>query len=554
MSITVGWNTAVKAGLTREDMDSWALRSHQRAVAGIDNGSFVDEIFPFEVSRRDGSTFTFAVDEHPRRDTSMEKLASLKPLHPEIEGFNITAGNVCGGNDGAAAMVIAERGLAEALGVEPLAIVRAWASVGVPPAETGLAPTVAIPKLLERAGLAIDDVDLWEINEAFASVPDAACRILGIDDAKVNVLGSGCSLGHPVAATGARHDRHPRSRAASPGRRYGGGRNVRRWRDGERSRPRRARAVDHSAPNVSSNSAFHPDLRRVALLLPRRVVGPRLLRCIRVLEAAQRRRRPKPGVEVHPVGAVSVRLHHPPRQMPGPRPAVLWIHGGGYVMGTAAQEDALCRHYAEQLGAVVAAVEYRVAPEHPFPAALHDCHDALVWLANRDDVDAEHVAIGGASAGGGLAAALALLARERGEVQPAFQLLAYPMLDDRTALRTDIDERHFRLWNNTANRFGWRCYTGEAPGGPGISGLAAPSRSEDLSGLPPAWIGVGTLDLFHDEDLAYAERLRAAGVSCEVFVVDGAFHGFDIVRPSAPVSQRFRAEQVAALASALRCW
>jgi acetyl-CoA acetyltransferase family protein len=203
MSITVGWNTAVKAGLSREDMDAWALRSHQRAVAGIDSGAFHDEIFPIEV-RREGGTVTFAVDEHPRRDSSMEKLESLKPLHPEIDGFSITAGNAAGINDGAAAMVMMERSVADSLGLAPLAAVRAWASVGVPPADTGLAPIEAIPKALQRAGLTIDDIALWEINEAFASVPVAAARALEIDESLVNVLGSGCSLGHPIAMTGAR--------------------------------------------------------------------------------------------------------------------------------------------------------------------------------------------------------------------------------------------------------------------------------------------------------------------------------------------------------------
>jgi acetyl-CoA C-acetyltransferase len=204
MSITVGWNAAVAAGVTRDEMDAWALRSHQRAVAGIDAGSFADEIVPIEVTHRDGTRSTFAVDEHPRRDTSMDKLASLKPLHPEIEGFSITAGNACGANDGAAALVIADRDLAEAGGHEPLATVRAWASVGVAPERTGLAPTIAIPKALDRAGLTVDDVALWEINEAFASMCVATTRILGIDEGIVNVLGSGCSLGHPVAMTGAR--------------------------------------------------------------------------------------------------------------------------------------------------------------------------------------------------------------------------------------------------------------------------------------------------------------------------------------------------------------
>jgi acetyl-CoA C-acetyltransferase len=204
MTITVGWNTAVKAGLTREEMDAWALRSHQRAVAGIDAGSFTDEIVPIEVTRRDGTRVSFAVDEHPRRTSSLDKLASLKPLHPEIDGFSITAGNSAGVNDGAAAMVVADRSFAASRGLEPLAVVRAWASAGVPPAETGLAPAVAIGKALARAGLSAGDVALWEINEAFASVAVAATRALDLDEDVVNVLGSGCSLGHPIAMTGAR--------------------------------------------------------------------------------------------------------------------------------------------------------------------------------------------------------------------------------------------------------------------------------------------------------------------------------------------------------------
>ena len=204
MSITVGWNAAVKANVTREEMDAWALRSHQRAIAAIDAGSFAEEIFAVEVVGRDGTRGSFEIDENPRRETSMEKLAGLKPLHPEIEGFSITAGNAGGVNDGAAAMVLTERAFAEEHGLEPLASVRAWASAGVPPGDTGLAPTVAIPKALARAGLTVDQVDLWEINEAFASMCVATTRLLGIDDSIVNVLGSGCSLGHPIAMTGAR--------------------------------------------------------------------------------------------------------------------------------------------------------------------------------------------------------------------------------------------------------------------------------------------------------------------------------------------------------------
>ena len=195
MSITVGWNAAVKAGVTREEMDAWALRSHRNAVRASDEGRFDDEIIPVMTSRG-----LFAADEHPRRDTSLEKLASLKPLHPEIEGFSITAGNACGANDGAAALVVAS----DRLGLPALATVRSWASVGVNPAETGLAPVQAIPKALGRAGLKAADVDLFEINEAFAAMCVATVRLLGLDPDRVNVNGSGCSLGHPVAATGAR--------------------------------------------------------------------------------------------------------------------------------------------------------------------------------------------------------------------------------------------------------------------------------------------------------------------------------------------------------------
>jgi acetyl-CoA C-acetyltransferase len=195
MSITVGWNSAVAAGVTRSEMDAWALRSHRNAVRAIDEGRFDAEVVPIATPHG-----LFTVDEHPRRDTTLEKLASLKPLHPEIEGFSITAGNACGANDGAAALVVAS----DRLGLTALATVRAWASVGVDPAETGLAPVKAIPKALSRAGLAVSDVDLFEINEAFASMCVATVNRLGLDPELVNVNGSGCGLGHPVAATGAR--------------------------------------------------------------------------------------------------------------------------------------------------------------------------------------------------------------------------------------------------------------------------------------------------------------------------------------------------------------
>lgn len=204
MSITVGWNTAQAVGITREEMDAWAARSHQRAVAAIDAGKFLDEIVPLKVTQFDGSVTDFSVDEHPRRDTTVEKLAGLKVLHPEIEGFSITAGNSSGTNDAAAGVALVDADYAATNGLSTMATVRAWASAGIAPRDCGLGALKAIGKVLERAGLTASDVALWEINEAFASVPIAACREFGLDEELVNVSGSGCSLGHPIAASGAR--------------------------------------------------------------------------------------------------------------------------------------------------------------------------------------------------------------------------------------------------------------------------------------------------------------------------------------------------------------
>ncbi|MDT5145200.1 MAG: acetyl-CoA acyltransferase [Mycobacterium sp.] len=200
MSITVAHNCAMQYGITREDQDSWALRSHQRAVKAIDAGSFLDEIVPIEVPQVDGSTFTFSEDEHPRRSSSMEILAGLKVLHPEIDGFTVTAGNSSGINDAVAAVALA----APEAQQEILASVLSWAHVGVAPNRTGSGPITAIPKALELAGRKLEDVAVFEINEAFAAQAVACSRELGLDEEIVNVYGSGISLGHPIAATGAR--------------------------------------------------------------------------------------------------------------------------------------------------------------------------------------------------------------------------------------------------------------------------------------------------------------------------------------------------------------
>lgn len=288
----------------------------------------------------------------------------------------------------------------------------------------------------------------------------------------------------------------------------------------------------------AESSRIAPDLRRVAAFLPRSPVTERSYRRIRAASALLERRVPD-GVEVTTLGGVRVRLHTPPGPRAIPGPAVLWIHGGGYVIGNPAQDDAWCRRLVRNHGALVAAVDYRLAPDSPYPAPIDDCHAVLVALAERGDVDPDAIAIAGASAGGGLAAGLAIAARDRGRVSPCFQGLVYPMVDDRTALRTDIDETGFRLWGNRSNAFGWRSYLAREPGCEGVDGAAVPARADDLAGLPPAWIGVGTLDLFLDENLAYAERLRADGVEVDVEVVPGAFHAFDGVAPRSASARGF---------------
>jgi acetyl-CoA C-acetyltransferase len=204
VSLTVGWNVAQAHDISREDMDKWAWRSHMRAAKAIEDGKFLDEIRPITVKAKDGSTVEFSVDEHPRGSSTLEKLATLKPLHPEIENFSITAGNASGVNDAASAVVVTSDKYAADHNLDVLAVVKSWAAAGVNPKFTGMGAISAAEKALKRAGLTVDDIDLWEINEAFASVPVAACKILGIDEEKVNIYGSGCSLGHPVGASGTR--------------------------------------------------------------------------------------------------------------------------------------------------------------------------------------------------------------------------------------------------------------------------------------------------------------------------------------------------------------
>ena len=235
-------------------------------------------------------------------------------------------------------------------------------------------------------------------------------------------------------------------------------------------------------------------------------------------------------------------------------PCILHIHGGGYVLGSAAGSEAAHRRAVLELGCCIVSVDYRLAPETPFPGPVEDCYAALAWVvANAAElrIDPARLGVMGESAGGGLAAALALLARDRGEYGLAFQHLIYPMIDDRTCISADphpyVGEF---VWTPQRNHFGWTSLLGAAPGSDGVSPYAAAARAEDVSGLPPTYIATGSLDLFLEEDLEYARRLLRSGVPVELHVYPGGFHGFQWER-KADISQAADRDSKAALAKAL---
>lgn len=300
----------------------------------------------------------------------------------------------------------------------------------------------------------------------------------------------------------------------------------------------------------------HPELRSVVKLVPRVSVGPVTASFARTLTGLMRPKKPPAGVTVerHVVKDVPVWLYRP-ANVSAPTPVLLWIHGGGFVLGSALQDELEYFRFVQSLGITVAAVDYRLAPKHPYPAPMDDCATALNWLHDEADalrVRRDAIVIAGASAGGGLAAGLTLRARDEGKVRPCFQLLIYPMLDDRTVTRADHDVSNVEVWQPGSNRFGWSSYLGVDPGSDGVATYAAPAREVDLRGLPPTWLGVGSTDLFFDEDVAYAKRLREAGVACELEIVRGAFHGFDALARGTEVVKAFHRSQEAALRLVLR--
>ncbi|HEX7873467.1 MAG TPA: alpha/beta hydrolase [Sphingobium sp.] len=291
-------------------------------------------------------------------------------------------------------------------------------------------------------------------------------------------------------------------------------------------------------------SKVAPELRKATARMTRFPLpfgsnwGRRLLR--RLFALTQEVKPEGVRIEVPANGPVPLRVYIPDERKG--RGALLWIHGGGYVIGTARQDDPFCIATARELGIVVVGVDYRLAPEHPFPAPLDDCHAAWTWMQAEAvvlGIDPALTVIGGQSAGGGLAAALVQRVHDEGGPQPVVQWLFCPMVDDRTAADTSLDAIGHRMWSNRNNRSGWQCYLGQAPGSAALPPYAAAARRADLSGLPPAWIGVGTIDLFHDEDRAYADRLSAAGVETLFTPVPGAPHGFEAWAPGTSVTEDY---------------
>ena len=234
---------------------------------------------------------------------------------------------------------------------------------------------------------------------------------------------------------------------------------------------------------------------------------------------------------------VRVRVHRPVGRE-GRLPAIVTIHGGGYVIGTYDMDDPVLDRWGPALGIVGVSVDYRLAPETPYPGPLDDCYAALRWTSDHADelgIDPERIGVSGLSAGGGLAAALALLARDRGEVPLAFQLLDCPMLDDRQTTPS-IRARGLYVWSAGSNEFGWRSYLGGLYGSDDVPVYAAPARATELGGLPPACVIVGSIDGFRDEDIDYAQRLNQAGVPCELHVIAGLPHAY-LLAPGAAAVQ-----------------
>ena len=241
-----------------------------------------------------------------------------------------------------------------------------------------------------------------------------------------------------------------------------------------------------------------------------------------------------------------------PIDQTGQLPVIYWTHGGGLITGEVGQDEHMLKTFAKDFNCMIVAVEYRLAPEHPFPTPLEDIYLGLKWTFDNTDklnIDPARVVIAGASAGGGLTAALAQLVRDRNEFSHplAFQLLMYPMLDDRNTEPLQKAEQDTYIWTKANNIFGWSAYIGDRPGTESTPKYASASRMENLEGLPPTMIQVGGIDLFSNECMDYARRLNMAGVSTELHIYPGGTHGFEGLAPDIHISRQFIADRDSAL-------
>jgi acetyl esterase len=231
-------------------------------------------------------------------------------------------------------------------------------------------------------------------------------------------------------------------------------------------------------------------------------------------------------------------------------PVLLWIHGGGYILGSIDDNDDLCMRFAKEANCVVVSVDYRLAPEHPYPAPIEDCYTALKWIADHAEslnIDPNRIGVAGASAGGGLTAALTLLARDRQYPSLCFQMPLYPMIDDQNNSPSTNEIQEGFVWNQKTNEAGWKMYLGELYGKDNIPAYAAPTRAEDYRKLPYTYTCVGQLDPFRDETLSYVTRLAQAGVDVEFHLYPGAYHGFEGINPEADLSIRATNEYIQAV-------
>lgn len=302
---------------------------------------------------------------------------------------------------------------------------------------------------------------------------------------------------------------------------------------------------------------IHPELRKATASFPKLPVTSRFGRTLTrsLLPLLVPRPKTPAGITIEQLktpSGVKLRVYSPTGAKT--RAAMLYIHGGGMMIGSPAIDDALLAGTAAELDIVIVSPDYKLAPENPYPAALNDCHAAWKWIQEnltQRGIDGNRIAIGGESAGGGLAAGLVLRIHDEGGSQPVAQWLFCPMLDDRTALDRSLDDLDHFVWNNKMNLVGWSSYLGNDIGADKVSAYAAPARRTNFKGLPATWIGVGDVELFYEENTAYAGKLADAGVACELDVVSGAPHAFEGLAPDSKLAKDYLARAKSWLSAAL---